>query len=56
MTEGSASIERIIITQVVDGGVYQGIFPVPEPGASSLIVLGIGFFVALRWRDKTAEQ
>jgi hypothetical protein len=41
MLQGSASIERVIVTQVVNNEVYQGSFSIPEPSSWSLLLASV---------------
>jgi hypothetical protein len=50
MIGGSASIERVIVTQVVNNEVYQGVLSVPEPSSCGLFLAGL--FLILRRRGR----
>ena len=42
MLTGGAELSSFVVQQVVNGGVYSGYFPVPEPSAPALLGLGLG--------------
>jgi hypothetical protein len=52
MLTGDAELSWFSVKQVVNGGVYSGYFPVPEPSPAALLGLGLVWFTWFRRRAR----